>query len=997
MVALGTPMGHPYEVSYDHKSYLIDGKRTLLVGGSIQWARLPPEVWQDRIEKFKQAGFNTVGMYVPWNLLEPKQGEYQFEQSQIRRFLTLCQEHGLFVIIRPGPYITNEINGGGLPTWLTKNQDKSNFERNQKAHLRTHDPDFIEPTARYFKALTSHIRDFFADRGGPIILFVIENEYTWFERFHAIDKLFWDEGEPERPPLQKVPTTEYFEALKKAALDAGVPVPLTTCPGDAQVSAMGDVPDIIPNPSIYEWATPLQPEQAAYQLRTSMHSDQFQGIYQNMPAGALEINRSPMEFRRLFMGGLDLLMAFNVTGIHQEGYNNAVALAARVLDQAPHWIPNRKPDYSWIKTIFAFGRDELRTGFVSPQLGYFHNVIDYQGAISPAGVLTDVYYLFRKDNHFYQSFNETLALLGTPYISESRPEDRFKIHQPDIGVPIDDKRVHYWYEAENGMKILSLVNQTGRPLTIHKGAIEFDGERFPKRQEFTIGESEEPISTYAFRFLLDTPLGEDLSLHYSTSEVGMLREFADGKILVLFGPKGTDGEFILKGDYKIKKGQHAFSRHSKDNSHTYSYTHQSPQWLTLASKTGNLYILVVTTEDMTKSFLDDDKNPTALYLGINYLDPKTKEIHLEEDHYHIYQKDSLLTYPNQLFGQREFSLLDLDEGHMIYDGKETEFDYQDDEWSAFKGEPKSLDHLGIYKGAAFYRVAFDLNDHRSPFNRYRLYVEHASDIIGIYLNGHYLGTVNPMGTEINSRSSDRRYRLPKLTPYLKPGKNILTFRTEIWGHGSFMFSRGRFRLSKAQLPAVGIEGLKGLYGRAHLGGVPLEKWRYRAQFSGQRQHYATSKLGPNWQKANLPLNLLPGGILWYRTRFKKDEVARMNQVLPLALELSGRNLLGTVYLNGRIIGRWISDQNWLQKGNWVQGIRQMWVDLDPDHYPLPDELLKEENELAILLQDTSAMGETAQLESVRIIPARENLHYDGEKYIRTIRRVFKTSHLKESP
>jgi hypothetical protein len=86
-----------------------------------------------------------------------------------------------------------------------------------------------------------------------------------------------------------------------------------------------------------------------------------------------------------------------------------------------------------------------------------------------------------------------------------------------------------------------------------------------------------------------------------------------------------------------------------------------------------------------------------------------------------------------------------------------------------------------------YRATFNLTKiPRIP----TLYVPSASTFVGIYVNGVYITTLNPLGTEINSASDDPHYRFKIDPKLLHLGENILAFRVEVWGHGSFMFFRG---------------------------------------------------------------------------------------------------------------------------------------------------------------------------------------------------------------
>ena len=87
--------GQPYSVSVDAKGYNINGQYKLLRGGTVQWFRIPQSEWRDRLQRFKAAGFNTVDLYVAWNVVEPRSNQFDFQN--LRTFVQLCKEMGLYV------------------------------------------------------------------------------------------------------------------------------------------------------------------------------------------------------------------------------------------------------------------------------------------------------------------------------------------------------------------------------------------------------------------------------------------------------------------------------------------------------------------------------------------------------------------------------------------------------------------------------------------------------------------------------------------------------------------------------------------------------------------------------------------------------------------------------------------------------------------------------------------------------------------------------------
>ncbi|MCC7205134.1 MAG: beta-galactosidase, partial [Phycisphaeraceae bacterium] len=103
-------------ISFDGQSLLLDGRRLWLVSGAIHYSRTPHELWADRIRAAKQAGLNCIETYVFWNLHEPAPGKFNFRgDADLRHFVKLVGEAGMYCILRPGPYVCAEWDFGGLP------------------------------------------------------------------------------------------------------------------------------------------------------------------------------------------------------------------------------------------------------------------------------------------------------------------------------------------------------------------------------------------------------------------------------------------------------------------------------------------------------------------------------------------------------------------------------------------------------------------------------------------------------------------------------------------------------------------------------------------------------------------------------------------------------------------------------------------------------------------------------------------------------------------
>jgi beta-galactosidase len=169
-------------------SFKIDGSILKLddhpfqyISGSFHYFRQHPSSWESTIKKMACGGLNAIQTYVPWNLHEPKKGEFNFAGiADIERFLTLCQQHNMYVILRPGPYICAEWDFGGLPSWLITEHVEV---------LRSMDPVFIRHVDDYFQVFLNKIKPFMLHNGGTIIMVQVENEFgAYFTCDHSYVK-----------------------------------------------------------------------------------------------------------------------------------------------------------------------------------------------------------------------------------------------------------------------------------------------------------------------------------------------------------------------------------------------------------------------------------------------------------------------------------------------------------------------------------------------------------------------------------------------------------------------------------------------------------------------------------------------------------------------------------------------------------------------------------------------------------------------------------------
>ena len=163
-------VSHSFEVGKG--TFLMDGKPFVIKAAEVHYPRIPRPYWEHRIKMCKALGMNTLCLYVFWNIHEQQEGKFDFSgQNDVAEFCRLAQKNGMFVIVRPGPYVCAEWEMGGLPWWLLKKKD---------IKLREQDPYFLERVRIFEKKVGEQLAPLMVENGGPIIMVQVENEYGSF-------------------------------------------------------------------------------------------------------------------------------------------------------------------------------------------------------------------------------------------------------------------------------------------------------------------------------------------------------------------------------------------------------------------------------------------------------------------------------------------------------------------------------------------------------------------------------------------------------------------------------------------------------------------------------------------------------------------------------------------------------------------------------------------------------------------------------------------------
>jgi beta-galactosidase GanA len=167
--AAGHAVGHT--VTFDQYSMIIDGARVPIWSGEMHPFRLPsPQLWPDVLQKLRANGYNAVSIYAAWNFHSAAPGDYDFTGVRdLGRFLGDAADAGLFVVVRPGPYINGEVDAGGYPGWMTTSAGAA----------RTDDLTYLRHVDEWYTNVNAVIAQHqYTTGGGSVVLYQIENEYA---------------------------------------------------------------------------------------------------------------------------------------------------------------------------------------------------------------------------------------------------------------------------------------------------------------------------------------------------------------------------------------------------------------------------------------------------------------------------------------------------------------------------------------------------------------------------------------------------------------------------------------------------------------------------------------------------------------------------------------------------------------------------------------------------------------------------------------------------
>lgn len=256
------PSGERIEVNSYYMS--VGGKPVIPVMGEFHYSRYPECQWEEEILKMKAGGVTVIPTYVFWSIHEEKEGVFNWEGNRnLRKFLSLCQKHNMWTVVRIGPFCHGEIRNGGLPDWLFA----------KPLEIRSNDANYLKYVKRLYEEIGRQLEGLYYKDGGTIIGTQIENEHQHSAAPWGITY----PGEPKDMTSatydanitmigvsvqdKKITTADlgdlHMKTLKKMAEEAGIQTPLYTATGWGNAAVIGE--EAIPVTAAYTypfWAKP---------------------------------------------------------------------------------------------------------------------------------------------------------------------------------------------------------------------------------------------------------------------------------------------------------------------------------------------------------------------------------------------------------------------------------------------------------------------------------------------------------------------------------------------------------------------------------------------------------------------------------------------------------------------------------------------------------------------------------------------------------------------
>ena len=498
-----------------------NGRPFFPVSGEFHYSRMDDARWEDELIKMRMGGVNIVSTYIFWNHIEEEEGTFDFAgRRDLRKFVALCGKHGLYVILRVGPFDHGEVRNGGLPDWLYGKP----FE------VRTTNPEFLGYVRRLYTKISEQVEGLFFKDDGPIIGVQLDNEYM-----HSSAPWEMTTGISDEWVTSGTEGEAYILALREIALDRGlIPAFFTgTAWGGAAYSEKvmplwGGYPY---RPWIFYSHKGEHPATEEYIYEDYHHegafiADDFQPAYKPSarPYACCEM-------------GAGMMCCYYYRFIYP--YRSVDALANIKLGSGCNFIGYY---------MFQGGTNPLgRHGQYLNESQVPKRSYDYQAALGEFGQIRESYSRLKAIHYFLQSFGDRLAPMET-----ALPEGASRIDPTDL----DTLRFAVRTDGQSGFLFINNF-QDHRVMPDKNEAVTIETAKETFRFDVRIASDENAILPFNFDM-------DGILLRQANAQP-VLRTAIQGRITYVFMiPDGMDGAFRFEEGAEITGGG-AFFTVRKEN------------------------------------------------------------------------------------------------------------------------------------------------------------------------------------------------------------------------------------------------------------------------------------------------------------------------------------------------------------------------------------------------------------------------------------------------
>jgi hypothetical protein len=373
---MGSPGPAGKEIIINNQYMTLGGDPVIPVMGEFHFSRYPKEQWEDVILKMKANGITIIATYVFWIHHEEIEGQFDWTGNKdLRSFIKLCQDNGLWVYPRLGPWCHGEVRNGGTPDWLL-----------QKKFLvdRSNHPVYQYYVDRLFKEISIQLEGLYYKEGGPVIGIQLENEY-------------------------RIGTTgdKHILWLKETARKHGIDVPMYTVTGWGNAAVPED--EVIPLFGGYAgepWATHINriTDNPVFTFQAPINDERIGN------ENAKKENNKTVDYSRYPYFACELGVGNQLSGHRREVLSRYDGLAIATIKMGSGC---NLPGYyvfaggvNSVGTYTTMEENQIETGYWNdyPDISY-----DFQAAVKETGELAPSYHQVKKLHYFLNEFGSSLA------------------------------------------------------------------------------------------------------------------------------------------------------------------------------------------------------------------------------------------------------------------------------------------------------------------------------------------------------------------------------------------------------------------------------------------------------------------------------------------------------------------------------------------------------------------------------------------------------------